>query len=91
MPTVKKGCRLPKSSEGSLKLSTDSSWSKLLARTFKFDLAHCPKCGGPTEIAAAIIETDGIKRYLTHIGLNADPPVREPARPPRELFTDDFT
>ena len=30
------------------------SWARLLKRVFDIDLEHCPRCGGPLKIIAAI-------------------------------------
>jgi hypothetical protein len=30
------------------------SWARLLKRLFDIDLKHCPQCGGPLKIIAAI-------------------------------------
>jgi len=43
-------------------------------------MAHCPNCGGELKIIAAILEQPVIEKILTHLGLEARPPPRTPAR-----------
>jgi hypothetical protein len=33
------------------------SWARLLKRVFEIDLEHCPHCGGPLTIIAAIVDS----------------------------------
>jgi hypothetical protein len=40
-------------------------------RVFDIDLEHCPHCGGPLKIIAAIVDSTVIARILTHLGLPA--------------------
>ena len=56
------------------------SWAKLLKRVFEIDLEHCPNCGSELKIIAAILERPVIEKILTHLGLQARAPPREPAR-----------
>ncbi len=58
------------------------SWAKLLARVFKKDVEHCPKCGGDMKIIAAIMKTEVIRQILDHLGLPSMPPEVTPARAP---------
>jgi hypothetical protein len=53
---------------------------RLLKRVFDLDLEHCPNCGGKLTIIAAILEAPVIEKLLTHLGLQARPPPRGPAR-----------
>jgi hypothetical protein len=55
-------------------------WAKLLKRVFNLDLEHCPNCGAELKIIAAIFERPAIEKILTHVGLDARPPPRLPAR-----------
>jgi len=55
------------------------SWAKQVKRVFEIDRAHCPNCGGQLKIIAAIMEQPVIEKILTHLGLQARPPPREPA------------
>jgi drug/metabolite transporter (DMT)-like permease len=55
-------------------------WAKLLKRVFNLDLEHCPNCGGTLTIIAAIFERPAIEKILRHVGLDARPPPRSPAR-----------
>ena len=48
------------------RLARDSSWAKLLKRTFKADVSSCSKCGSELRIAASIMKAEEIKRYLDH-------------------------
>ena len=56
------------------------SWARLLKRVFAIDLEHCPNCGGPLTIIAALLDPTGIAQILTHLGLSARAPPRRPAR-----------
>ena len=56
------------------------SWARLLKRVFDIDLEHCPRCGGPLKIIAAIEHPPVIAKILTHLGLPARAPPRSPAR-----------
>ena len=56
------------------------SWARLLKRVFAIDIEHCPHCGGPLTIIAAIVDPIVIAKILTHLGLSARAPPRSPAR-----------
>jgi hypothetical protein len=56
------------------------SWARLLKRVFDIDLEHCPHCGGPSKIIAAIVDSTVIAKILTHLGLAARAPPRAAAR-----------
>ncbi|MGQ0592784.1 MAG: transposase, partial [Gammaproteobacteria bacterium] len=56
------------------------SWARLLKRVFAIDLEHCPHCGGPLTIIAAIEHPPVIAKILAHLGLPARAPPRSPAR-----------
>ena len=56
------------------------SWARLLKRVFDIDLEHCPRCGGPLKIIAAIEIPPSSPRSFTHLGLPARAPPRSPAR-----------
>jgi Putative transposase len=45
--------------------------AKLLERVLARDLVHCADCGGELKTIAAIPETQGIEKILTHLGLRA--------------------
>ena len=53
-----------------------SSWSRLLARSFPFDLTICPHCGEELEVLSAVFDPDSITRYLASMGIDQvhDPP-----------------
>jgi Putative transposase len=55
-------------------------WAKLLKRVFNLDLTQCPHCGGELRIVAAILQRQAIEKILNHLGLEAQPPPRAPAR-----------
>ncbi len=59
---------------------TRLSWARLLKRVFEIDLEHCPHCGGPLMIIAAIEHPPVIAKILAHLGLSARAPPRSPAR-----------
>jgi hypothetical protein len=56
------------------------NWARLLKRVFEIDLEHCPRCGGPLKIIAAIEHPLVIAKILAHLGLAARAPPRSPAR-----------
>ncbi len=64
------------------------AWAKLLARVFAVDVEHCPECGGPVKIVAAIHERSALTRILRHLGLPHQPPTIAPARAPPHLELD---
>ena len=51
-----------------------------LKRVFDIDLEHCPHCGGPLKIIAAIVDSTVIAKILTHLGLPARAPPRAAAK-----------
>ena len=53
-----------------------SSWARLLSRVFGIDVLKC-EYGRELKPVSAIIKGDEIKRYLRHLGLDADPPELE--------------
>ena len=59
-----------------------SSWARLLSKVFGIDVLKCG-CGSELKPVSAIIKGDEIKRYLRHLGLDADPPK------PEEMETED--
>ena len=54
-------------------------WAALLARVFAVDVTRCPRCGGRLGLVAVLSDPASIGRYLSGVGLAAEPP------PPREL------
>lgn len=76
----------PKASKGFNPESVDRKkvknhrWAKLLARIFRIDVGHCPKCGTEMEIRGAVHDRHEVGRYLTAIGEAAHPPPIAPAR-----------
>ena len=56
------------------------SWAQLLKRVFEIDMAHCPQCGGPLTLIAAIEDPTVIVKILAHLGLPTRAPPRSPAR-----------
>ena len=65
-------------------------WARLLKRVFGIELESCPNCGGPLKIIAAIEQPNAIHKILTHLGLQAHPPPRAPARYDPEQEADLF-
>jgi hypothetical protein len=65
-------------------------WATLLARVFAVEVALCPSCGGRLGLMAVLSGVASIARYLSGVGLAAEPPVIAAARPPpqRELDLD---
>ena len=55
------------------------TWAKLLARVFGIDALKC-KCGGDFTPICAVKETQQVRRYLKHMGLEDLPPARAPPR-----------
>ena len=86
-PEVGKGFRFEKD-ETSSEIDTEidkenlkenfkkSSWARLLSKVFGVDVLKCD-CGSELKPVSAIIKGDEIKRYLRHLGLDADPPEPE--------------
>ena len=60
----------------------NSSWARLLSKAFGIDVLKC-ECGSELKPVSAILKGDEIKRYLRHLGLDADPP------DPEETETED--
>ncbi|MGH8562643.1 MAG: hypothetical protein ACREXW_00605 [Gammaproteobacteria bacterium] len=46
-------------------------WARLLKRVFEIDIEHCPQCGGPLTIIAAIVDPTVIAKILKHLGMSA--------------------
>jgi hypothetical protein len=57
-------------------------WAVLIARIYEVFPLACPMCGGQMRLIAFITEGTQIRRILTHIGVDADPPHISPARGP---------
>jgi hypothetical protein len=55
------------------------TWARLLKCVFDIDVERCA-CGGKLKLIAVIEEQAVIEKILKHIGLDAQPPPREPAR-----------
>jgi hypothetical protein len=73
-PSVEAGSDRPRSS-GRL------SWPTLLRRVFAVDVLVCPRCGGPRRIVGAVTEPHAVRRLLAALGLAAEPPPMDVARP----------
>jgi hypothetical protein len=74
------GAPLPEDTKAAQGRPMRLGWAKLLKRVFNLDLEHCPNCGGELKVIAAILERPAIEKILTHVGLDARPPPRSPAR-----------
>ena len=55
-------------------------WAKLLKKVFNSDIEKCIECGGRLRIISAITKTSEIKRILTHLGENPNPPPIAPSK-----------
>ncbi len=64
-----------------------SNWARMLSRVFGIDVLKC-ECGGELKPVSAILKGDEVKRYLRHLGLDADPPKIEEASEQTSLFPD---
>ncbi len=52
------------------------------------DMQHRPNCGGgELKIIAAILERQVIEKFLTHLGLDPQPPPKGRAHEPAPHFT----
>ncbi len=60
-------------------------WAQLLKRVFNTDIEKCTECGGRLRILAAITKSADIKRILTHVGIDPNPP---PVSPSKQLAFD---
>jgi len=77
-PEAKKGFSFKKEETEVNEISPtrSSSWARLLSRVFGIDVLKC-ECGSELKPVSAILKGDEIKRYLRHLGLDADPPELE--------------
>ena len=62
------------------------SWSKMLAKVFKIDVTKCQRCNGDMAVMAALIDRSEVARYLTHVGIEHEAPIRAPPRYIEESF-----
>ena len=62
-------------------------WAELLARVFAVDVMRCPSCGGRLLLVAVLRAPASICRYLSGVGLAAEPAAIAAVRlpPQREL------
>ncbi|MDB2447434.1 hypothetical protein N9W79_02280 [bacterium] len=65
-----------------------SNWARMLSRVFGIDVLKC-ECGSELKPVSAILKGDEVKRYLRHLGLDADPPKIEEASEQTSLFSGD--
>ena len=84
-PEAKKGFNFEKKEKKEKKEKNDSpspikasNWARMLSRVFGIDVLKC-ECGGELKPVSAILKGDEVKRYLRHLGLDADPPKIEEA------------
>lgn len=49
-------------------------WAALLAQVFAVDVTLCPSCGGRRRLVGVLSDPASIRRYLSGVGLAADPP-----------------
>jgi hypothetical protein len=52
----------------------------MLAKVLKIDVLQCDHCNGKLRARAVVIDQDSIVRYLKHIGVDYEPPVRAPPK-----------
>ena len=76
-PEVKKAFQFKNSNED--ENVKNYSWSKMLAKVFKIDVTKCD-CGGDLVKVCSVMARDAIKKYLSHIGIDHNPPARAPPR-----------
>ena len=57
----------------------NKSWSLMLSRVFKIDVLKCD-CGGDLKPLGAVQDPDQVRKYLKHVNIEYDPPVRGPPR-----------
>ncbi len=82
-PQVKRGFQFDDHTDDGArdeKRRPNRTWSKMLARVFEIDVTKCPSCSGHMALVCAVTERRAIKRYLEHVGIDADPPARAPPR-----------
>lgn len=81
-PEIKKGFQFgaPCADEEKGTKQKNHTWSQLLARVFKIDVTKCVSCGGEMTMKAQVTESDSVRRYLKHVGLDPDPPSRAPPK-----------
>ena len=77
-PEAKKGFSFKKEETEVNEISPtrSRSWARLLSIVFGIDVLKC-ECGSELKPVSAILKGDEIKRYLRHLGLDADPPELE--------------
>lgn len=76
-PQIKKGFQFQEGNDNNEK-PKNYSWSKMLAKVFKIDVTTCEDCGGKMRAVCSVFDPDGIRRYLTHINVDYEPPARAP-------------
>ena len=86
-PSVKKGFQFeddaapgPDASAPPKRKFKNYTWSKMLAKVFKFEVTVCPDCGGTLQKIAAVLDPQQVRRYLRHVGLEYEAPARAPPR-----------
>ena len=58
------------------------AWAKLMARVGEEFPLECPNCGGDIRLIAFITQPGPIRKILTHLGEQLEPPPDSPARGP---------
>jgi hypothetical protein len=56
-----------------------------MKRVFEIDVLICPHCDGTRMLIALITDGLVVRKILTHLGLETEPPRLAPARAPPEL------
>lgn len=65
--------------------SSRSTWAELLRRVFALDVLTCPHCGGPRRLIAQLTDPVVVRKILTHLEHESEPPRPEPARSREQL------
>ena len=61
------------------------TWAQAMQRAFLIDVLKCPVCKNQMRVLSVITETFVIKKILTHLNLDSDPP---PISPSRQVFSE---
>ena len=55
-----------------------------MRRVYRVDVLKCPHCGGQRKVLDFLLEAAAIRKILSHLRLDTEPPTIAPARPPPE-------
>jgi hypothetical protein len=80
-PEIKKGFQFREEADHlRSEAMKNSTWAKLLKRTFKIAMTKCQACKGEVKFVAAVKNPDSIIRYLKHVGIDHEAPSRAPPK-----------